>query len=152
MQREDHTLTVVGIDDSDQSLPTMMIESDAAAEKLHSRFEDVDGAPLEADRIDVSFRFTSGLDADDPTGVLGITDRLTGDFVLEVNADGGTILSFVREARRQGKHDGGDGQYRIRVVAAGETLTAYGRETLLVYNNDGDLLREHSLIPGGVEL
>lgn len=151
MQREDHTLTVVGTDD-DQSLPTMVIESDVPAEKLHSRLEDVDGTPLEADRIDVSFRFTSEIDADDPAGVLGITDRLTGDFLLEVNADGGTILSFVREARRQGKHDGGDAQYRIRVVGAGETLTAYDKETLLVYNNDGDLLREHSLIPGGVEL
>lgn len=151
MRREEFTLAVVGADEGEQSLQTLAIESELAADTLGPRLEGVEGTPLDSDQVDVSFRFTSDVDADDPTGVLALADRLTGEFLLELNADGDTILSFVREARRQDEHD--DGQYRVSVRADdAECVAAYEKATFLVYNSDGDLLREHSLIPGGVEL
>ncbi|MFB6217965.1 MAG: DUF5793 family protein [Halobacteriaceae archaeon] len=147
MRREDFTMAVAGVDEGEQPVPTLVVEADGSPEALAARLEDVDGDRLEADGVDLAFRFTTDVDDDDATGVLAMTDRLTGDFVFELNADADAVLSFVRSARRDG-----DGRYRVRVETDGETLATYEKRTLLVYNNDGDLLREESLIPGGVEL
>ena len=154
MRREDLTLTV---DDAEAESdrpdgPTLVIEFDGPAETAAGRLEGVEGDPLDADQIDVSFRFTTAVDAEDTAGVLGVTDRVTGDFLLEVNADADDVLSFVRTARRREEREEGDGQYTVAVVASDDAVATYEKATFLVYNRDGDLLREKSLIPGGVEL
>jgi hypothetical protein len=154
MRREDLTLTVDDAEaDSDgPDGPTLVIEFDGPAETAAGRLEGVEGESLGADQIDVSFRFTTAVDAEDAAGVLGVTDRVTGDFLLEVNADASDVLSFVRTARRREERDEGDGQYAVVLVAGDDQVATYEKATFLVYNRDGDLLREKSLIPGGVEL
>jgi hypothetical protein len=153
MRREDLTLAVRDPEAGDEfDGPTLVVEFDGAPEALSTRLRGPDEEPLADDQTDVSFRFTTPVEAEDPTGVLGVTDRLTGDFLMEVNAGAGEILSFVREARRHGERDDTDGTYRIRVRADGQAVATYEKSTFLVYNRDGDLLRDYSLIPGGVEL
>ena len=101
--------------------------------------------PLPADAIDVTCR----LRADDHgTCVLGLTHRLTGEFLLEVNADADPILRLVDAARAS---DDEDATYRVR-IEADDARAIYDKETLLVYDSDGNLLRGQSLIPSGVEL
>jgi hypothetical protein len=132
------------------SKPTVAIEFDGPSERLRSRLAGTEGTVVDADETDVNYRFHS--DGPDGEGVLSITNRITGDFVLELNADAGGVLEFIRAARAYGDHTDEDGRYRITVGQDGEQLLAHEKSTFLVYNEDGNLVRQHSLIPGGVEL
>jgi len=101
----------------------------------------------------VAYRLQTSLD-DDATGVVSVTNRITGDFVLELNEDADDVLKFIRAARRYGEHDpDSDGRYYdVRIHIEGDELVTYDKRTFLVYNEEGNLLRNHSLIPSGVEL
>lgn len=157
MRREDFTVDVRGVDwigdDSEPEQPTLRVDYDGDGDELRVQLADPEGTPLDDERADVSFRLLSALGDGDVAGVVGITDRLTGDFVLEANATADEILQFVRAARRYGEvGDAEDGQYIVSIRAGDAELATYEKRTLLVYNDDGDLLRDRSLIPGGVEL
>ena len=86
---------------------------------------------------------------DDTTGVFSLTHRITGEYLLEVNADATDVLDLVDAARDRGEDDA---SYRIQVERADENPVVYEMDALLVYDKEGDLLRQHSLIPSGVEL
>jgi hypothetical protein len=131
------------------SKPTLTVEFDGPSERLRSRLAGTEGAVVEADETDVNYR--SHADSGNG-GVLSITNRITGDFVLELNADADGVLDFIRAARAYGEHTDEDGRYRITVEQDGEQLLAHEKSTFLVYNDEGNLVRQHSLIPGGVEL
>lgn len=102
------------------------------------------GSRVTAGDIDAAFRLQET--DDDATGVFGLTHRMTGEYVLEVNVEAKRILSLVGAAR--------DGEKSVLVRIHLEEREPFELEldTLLVYDGDGDLLREHSLIPNGVEL
>jgi len=85
-----------------------------------------------------------------PAGVVAVTNRFTGEFVLELNETAADVLPFVRAARETA--DGDDASYRIEIDIEGDHLVTYDKETFLVYDHEGNLLRSESLIPSGVEL
>jgi len=157
MRREDLTLDVRDVgwveDDESPRQPTVVIdvEADVGAE-IRERLSAPDGELLDAGQTDVAFRLLGDVDAGGAAGVVSVTDRVTGDFVLELNEDADDVLRFIRAARRYGERTDADGEYRVVIRVDGEELVTYGKNTFLVYDRDGDLLREHSLIPGGVEL
>jgi hypothetical protein len=153
MRREQFTLDVRGIDwveqDDDPETPTVTIEYDGPGDPLRERLTGPDGDLLAASGTDAAFR----LRPDRESGVVSVTNRLTGDFVLELNAGAESVFRFVRAARAYGERAGADdGKYRVTVLVEGEPLVTYEKSTFLVYDSDGELLREHSLIPSGVEL
>lgn len=120
---------------------------------LRERLTGTDGDLLSASETDVAFRLQAPLDTPDSTGVVGVTNRTTGDFVLELNEDANDVLKFIRAAREYGRSgDDDDGRYRVELTVEGEPLVTYEKRTFLVYDADGGLLREKSLIPSGVEL
>jgi hypothetical protein len=84
--------------------------------------------------------------------VVALTDRVTGDYVLEINVVAEDVLPFITAARRYGEKTGDAARYRLRLLADGDEVAAYEKGTLLVYSSDGELLRQHSLIPSGVEI
>jgi len=133
--------------------PYVRIEFDGPEGLLDDRLTGPDGELLDAGETDVAFRLRESLD-DDPEadGVVGVTDRITGDFVLELNEEADDVLRFIRAAREYGRSAGDDGQYRVEIVVDGEPLVTYEKSTFLVYDPDGNLLRGESLIPSGVEL
>ena len=61
-----------------------------------------------------------------------------------------SVLDIVETAR--GGSDDHEACYRVVVRQGDEDVAVYEKETLLVYDDDGNLLRQHSLIPSGVEL
>lgn len=148
--------------------PHVHIDFHGPAEELRERFAGRGGDLLTAEETDVAFRLQGTPDGDDDaadadaeaeteaeteaTGVVGVTNRLTGDFVLELNEDADDVLRFIGAAREYGHHANGDGQYRVEIDVDGERLVAYEKETFLVYDAEGNLLRHDSLIPSGVEL
>ena len=156
MRRDYFTLAVHGIDwvDSGESpeQPTVRIDFEGPATLLHERLTGLTAAPLEASDIDVSFRFVTPIDDDVPRGVFAITDRITGDYVLEVNTDIARIDDFVRAAKAFGEATDDEDRYRIVIDIEGDKIVVYEKRTFLLYNQQGNLLREESLIPSGVEL
>jgi hypothetical protein len=167
MRRDYFALDVRGVDwvdgDGDPRKPTLRIDFRGPEEALLDRLAD-----LEAGDVDVAFRLRApgsdaGPDRDDrgdvgdgdddrDGGVLSVTNRLTGDFVLEVNAPVAAVERFVDAARAYGRADDEDGRYRLEIRVASDPAAAYEKRTFLVYDADGELLRGRSLIPSGVEL
>lgn len=140
MKREHFSQTATVAPDDNGTPPTLRIEYEGPTDVLDERLTDVEGTRYEAGDVDVAFRLQ-----DESVGVVSIADSVTGTFVCEVDADGETIKRLVRAAEE------GEGQYRVAIV--GENLEwRVLKRTLLVYDDDGQLLRTCSLIPGSVEL
>ncbi|WP_135302691.1 DUF5793 family protein [Haloarcula amylovorans] len=142
MRRDYFTVDVQS--DPDDGTPTISIDYDGPAGVLRERLTTGTEGTLDAGEIDVVFR----RQADSDSGVLSLTNRLTGEFVLEVSADTDDMTALVTTA--EGRED--DGQYEVRLTDSDGKSLVYEKRTLLVYDHDGSLLRQRSLIPGGVEL
>jgi len=156
MRRDYFTLDVSDVDwvenDGEPTQPRVHIDFHGPADDLRERFETPDGRLLEANETDVACRLQGDVADSETEGVVSVTNRITGDFIIELNEEAEDILAFISAARRYGERQNGDGHYHVTVTLDGETLTTYDKHTFLVYNEDGDLLRQHSLIPSGVEL
>jgi hypothetical protein len=150
MRRDYFTLDVANVDSS--GMPTVHIDFEGPSEQLSQRLTDASGEPLDADEIDVAYRLLDPVDEDDAEGVVSVTNRVTGEFMLELNAGAADVLAFIDAARDYGSGTDGSRRYRVRITVDGEPFLDHEKATLLVYEPDGDLLRAHSLIPSGVEL
>ncbi|PSP15511.1 hypothetical protein BRC62_07225 [Halobacteriales archaeon QH_10_67_13] len=87
--------------------------------------------------------------------------RPLGEFLLEANAPAGQVLDLIAAAR-----DGEEQSYTVRIEADGvdtestdaaavdadDSGLSYEFQALFVYDTSGELLRQHSLIPSGVEI
>lgn len=132
--------------------PTLTILANGDAETIGHRFSrHGEEWPTGAD-VDVTFRFQGATEGEDEQGVLAISNRVTGEFLLETNATSADVIRFVAAARRYAEWTDGTARYRIRVRAGGESIVHFEKRTLLVYSDDGELLRQESLIPSGVEI
>ncbi|MFB6119746.1 MAG: DUF5793 family protein [Halobacteriaceae archaeon] len=157
MRREDLTLNVRDVGwietDGEPRQPTVVVGVDSEADAdVRDRLTAPSGDLLDSEQTDVAFRLLGPVDDPGTTGVVSVTDRVTGDFILELNEDADDVLRFIRAARRYGEHTDGDGEYRVVIRIGGEEVVTYEKNTFLVYNETGELLRQHSLIPSGVEL
>jgi hypothetical protein len=155
MRREYFDLHVSNTDwvsaEGEPRKPTVVIDFDGPSKVLEARLAGTDGTLVDAEQTDVNYR--SHEDGPEGRGVLSVTNRITGDFVLELNADTDSVLEFIRTARAYGEHaEDDEGRYRIRIRLAGEEILTHEKSTFLVYSHEGNLVRQHSLIPGGVEL
>lgn len=156
MRRDYFTLDVRNVDwvgdEMDPRKPTVIIDFEGPSSTLRKRLSGTNNDLLDASELDVAFRLQGSLDEPDTSGVVGVTNRITGDFILELNADADNVLKFIRAARRYGESTDDEGRYHVRVKINGQNLISYDKNTFLVYNDEGNLLRQHSLIPSGVEL
>ncbi|MFB6256952.1 MAG: DUF5793 family protein [Haloplanus sp.] len=157
MRRDYFELDVDNVDwvevGDDPAKPTVHIDFHGPDGMLADRLADASGELLDAEETDVSFRLHDDPDDPDAAGVVAVTNRVTGDFVLELNEEAVDVLRFIRAAREYGKAvDDRNGRYRVTIATDGEPTVVYDKRTFLVYDADGNLLRGESLIPSGVEL
>ena len=157
MRRDYFTLEVRNVDwveeDEEAQKPTVLIDFEGPSSTLRERLTGTSDELLDAGETDVAFRLQGPVDDPDTTGVVSVTNRITGDFILELNEDADDVLKFITAAREYGKETGDmDGRYHVEISINGEDLAEYDKSTFLVYNDEGNLLRQHSLIPSGVEL
>lgn len=145
MRRDHFTPTVEHTDPDATALPTLAIRYDGPAGNLTARLA-TDGGLPDGEDLDAAFRRTEPGDAAEAVGVFALTRRLTGEFLLEVEAETGAVRSLVDAARNR------DGSYRVRIERPGADDVVLEMKTLLVYDPGGNLLRKDSLIPSGVEL
>ncbi len=145
MRRDHFTLAIENDDAGVAEPPSLVLTYEGPAGNLTARLAAGGDLP-DGNDVDASYRLQDPIDAEDATGVFGLTRRLTGEYLIETQADAGTVDSLVGAAR-----DGG-GSYRIRIERTGADEVVLEKETLLVYDADGNLLRKDSLIPSGIEL
>lgn len=156
MRREHFTLDVNNVDwietDGKPSKPSVSIDFTGPATMLRERLTGPDGERLEAKETDVALRLQEPLGTD-TAGVVSVTNRVTGEFILELNEDADDVLQFIRAARGYGEDATEDeGRYEVDLSLDGDHFVTYDKRTFLVYDDEGSLLRQHSLIPSGVEL
>jgi hypothetical protein len=151
MRRDYFTLEVDGVDD-EQRKPSVTLAFEGPSDMLAERLGREDGTVLDESEVDVAFRYTTPVDDDEAEGVFSVTNRLTGEFILETNTAGVSVTDLVEAARSDEAAEADGGRYVIHITDGGEEIAVYDKRTLLVYDTDGDLRRQHSLIPGGVEL
>lgn len=156
MRRDYFSLDVSDVDwvetDGEPTRPHVHIDFHGPSSDLRQRFETPSGDLLTAEETDVACRLQGDISDPDTEAVVSVTNRITGDFIIELNEDAADVLAFVTAARKYGERTNGDGHYAVTVTLDGEELTTYEKDAFLVYNEEGDLLRKHSLIPSGVEL
>jgi hypothetical protein len=145
MRRDYFTLNLNDPTASAEDKPVVSVDFDGPADTLEERLS------LASEDVDVTYRFQTSVDADEAAGVLSVADRVTGEFVLEVNAAADAVFDLVDAAREFSSADADD-CYEVHITNEGETVFSTDKRMLLVYDEDGDLLRQHSLIPSGVEL
>lgn len=146
MRRDYIDVDVRSADDSKaERPPAIALTFDGPTGLLADRLATGDGR-LDDEDVDVTYRRT---EADEP-GVLSLANRLTGEFVLEANVDAESVSALVDAAKGADADD--DTCYEVRITDGEGDETVYEKRTLLVYDPDGSLRRQDSLIPGGVEL
>ena len=149
MRRDYFTLDAAGVQADDSGRPIMRITYEGPTEEFESRLRP-GGAKLEAEGVDITYRLQDPLEADGAMGVLAIADRVTGEYVLELNAEAETVFAVTDAVSDS---DENNGHYRVVIETdEGSELVAYEKSTFLVYDPDGELLRKRSLIPSGVEI
>ncbi|MCU4926699.1 DUF5793 family protein [Halobacteria archaeon AArc-dxtr1] len=156
MRREDFTLDVSNVDwaetEGEPAKPVVSIDVTGSTEMIRERLTDAEGEVLAAEETDASFRLREPID-EESAGVVSVTNRVTGEFILELNAPADGVLQFVDAARGYGETaTAGEGRYEVAITIDGEPFVTYDKRTFLVYDETGNLLRQHSLIPSGVEL
>lgn len=133
--------------------PTVHIDFRGPEETFRKQLTGVGDDLLTAKETDVAFRLQGPLGEPETEGVVGVTNRITGDFILELNEDAEDVLQFIRAAREYGRSTGDpDGRYQVDITIDGEHVITYEKSTFLVYDHEGYLVRRESLIPSGVEL
>lgn len=142
MDRESYDVSVRV---SGDARPELAVDLTGSARDVTDRLSAPDGGQLPAADVDVTYRETEG----ERPGVLGLANRLTGEFVLEANVASDRVDALV-DAVIEADGDR-RGEYRVRLTD-GDRTAYLDQETLLVYDDAGNLLRGRSLIPGGVEL
>jgi hypothetical protein len=131
--------------------PTLVIQFDGSSDHLYEELTARLRENTSAEDIEVSFRFLG--DGDDAeTGVLALTDRVTGDYILECDGDPRTIQELIRAVREDTEYIDESAQYTVQIRSTTDRLTHFAKELLLVYDADGTLLRHRSLIPSDIEI
>jgi hypothetical protein len=80
-------------------------------------------------------------------GILGISNRFTGAYLLECAVPPWRIEKLLNAVTGAGETSTGTGEYTVVVKANGKHLLAYHTNTLLVITADGELLESRSLLP-----
>lgn len=134
------------------SIPTVIITSTDTREALRNRLTGRGEHVPSADEIDLTYRYQTSSADSNASGILSVTNRVTGAFLLELPVPADRITEFTTAAERFVDESDTDECYRLEVGPPDDRLLAANKQILLVYAHDGTLLRHRSLIPPGIEV
>ncbi|MFW6436532.1 MAG: DUF5793 family protein [Halococcoides sp.] len=140
MYREDFTVrTRTG----DRGRPVVAIEYDGPRERLLDRVDSVTTAPIGPDDLELAIRPAP---ATKGAAVLAITGTATGAYLLETPVDHNAFEAVTTSARDRGVET-------VAVVIRpieGDPVE-FDTRTILLYDDAGQIRRDRSLVPGGVQ-
>lgn len=132
--------------------PVLVIHFKGSDSELQDRLESPEAGRPYPNEIDITFRLRSHRDESDASGVLTISNRLTGEHMLEFETDAKPVFDFVHAVHRYADETGKEVQYYIDLKSDEGTGWDWEKQVLAVRASDGDLLRGRSLLPTWVEL
>ena len=135
----------VSVSTAGDGRPVLAIDFSNSSADITERLAAPDDGQMPATDVDVTFRETEGA----MPGVLALANRLTGEFVLETGLESDRLFALVDAVLDA---DEERAEYLLRLTDEDGRSVTYEKETLLVYDEAGNLRRGRSLIPGGVEL
>lgn len=156
MHRTECTPTTTNLDQAatatDRSIqPAITIPINISSDELEPHLYGGDEKPLTNTEIDVTYRYQTSEDKIQGAGVLAVTDNITGEFIVEANAHPALIEEVVERSKEYAHTTGGDA-FRIRLSCNDGTTHEYAKDVLLVFNREGTLLRDKSLIPNNIHI
>lgn len=101
--------------------------------------------------IDVTYRLHTDYRDLNGFGILGVTDT-TGEYILECEADIETIFEIINVANLYGDRLHTDSLYKLWIEAEDGLVQRWTVGNLIVLSADGNILREQSLIPPGLNI
>lgn len=154
MHRTECTVNTTNLDweqaqENSPERPTVIIPVSIPSDAFEEHLRRGDDELLPADDIDVTFRYQTQTETMPGTGVLAVTDNVTGEFIVEANTNPALIDEIV-ETSKAYAHTTDDEPFKIRLSCNDRGSYEFIQNLLLVFDRDGDLLRDKSLIPNDV--
>ena len=137
---------------STPSQPCLRLHVTLSSDDLAERFQAGDGSTYRPSDLDLYFRDRSSSRAAVEDGILTVSDRLTGDLVLEAVVSASVIEQFVSAVRQYAARTGNECKYTVELQREGTISTSFKKQIFIVYNAENDLLRERSVIPKHMQL
>lgn len=130
-------------------VPDLVVVFEGLSLSCIDRLREFSGDESLPEQLDVLFR----VNQDDPNtpGVLGIGNRLTGDYLLEIEVDRTRIFSFVDVVHRYADTTGRDVQYELWISSEDGLVVDYALQVLPVFSSDDGILRHRSVLPVWVD-
>ena len=132
--------------------PTLVIRFDGSSSDLQDRLESPEAGRSYPNELDVAFRLRSPHGDSGTRGVLTISNRLTGEHILELEPDSELISDLVDTVHGYADETGKEVQYYVDLQSDEGTVWDCENQVLLVRASDGNLLRHRSLIPTWFEI
>lgn len=132
--------------------PCIVIVFDGPMRKMVERLKHNDREGFSSADLEVHHRFQASEHPQGTSGVLAITDRVNGEYVLEVNTSTEFVEEFVSAMTEYMKETDTGPRYRVEARASGKRVASFETELFLVYEPGGQLLRSLSLVPDGIEI
>lgn len=101
--------------------------------------------------IDVAFQLQAPPDDSDASGDLTVSDRLTGEYIIEFEVAAKRVFEFVRSVHEYADVTGNEVSYIVSLDAEDGTAMEFQNQVLIVRTTDGELYRTLSLIPTWVD-
>ena len=138
-------------DASETDQPLLRIECAESRENLSTKFATRVRDGMDTADIEISLRYLRP-STETETGVLALTNSITGEYILECEGDTKPLPEFLQTARESVNHTDGRPQYTVEIRAPDEVMARFKTDLLRVYDGTGTLMRQDSLIPSDIEL
>lgn len=131
--------------------PQLVIQYDGSEIALAKRFLGTDGSGYTPDELDLFYREQVSDSPLTSNGVLGVSDRITGEYLFEINTSTAVIEEFAYAIRQYAEASETPARYEVALWVEDSEVAVFTKETFLVYQPDGTLLRHQSLTPRSIE-
>lgn len=154
MDREQLSITVQHTDEGDtdsSKQPLLCITCHGPASDLNDALPTPDGE-ISGECIDVAVRLQPPVENEPERAVLSLSQRVTGQFILEAPLKTPRLWEFIDAANQYAAAVNTEHCFSLRVQTHDEHVAIHDKRTLLVYDSNGVLLRTQSLIPHSIEI
>lgn len=144
-----NTERIDGSSEADQ--PLLRIDCTESCENLSTKCVTHVRGDMDTTDVEISLRYLRPA-TETETGVLALTDSITGQYVLECEGDTKPLPEFLQTARESVNYTDGRPQYTVEIRALDGVMARFKTDLLRVYDGTGTLIRQDSLIPSDIEL